>query len=209
MKKIISLIFLLFFYKTLSAPLTSSENYVNLINNILIYYNKTIYEKQLDMFINYLGYRESGNNWKIVNNANCLGEWQFSELTLRYLGYKHITAEKFKSDSSIFPRKLQLEILKTYMEINEISLKPYEIYIGSEINGILITKSGLLAGAHLGGVGSVKLFIESNGNIDKEDSFYVGIQNKGEVYVMPRKITESGLKEILNVTGGRKACYQG
>mgnify|MGYP000951599291 CR=1 FL=1 len=170
MKKIISLIFLLFFYKTLSAPLTSSENYVNLINNILIYYNKTIYEKQLDMFINYLGYRESGNNWKIVNNANCLGEWQFSELTLRYLGYKHITAEKFKSDSSIFPRKLQLEILKTYMEINEISLKPYEIYIGSEINGILITKSGLLAGAHLGGVGSVKLFIESNGNIDKEDS---------------------------------------
>ena len=170
MKKIISLIFLLFFYKTLSAPLTSSENYVNLINNILIYYNKTIYEKQLDMFINYLGYRESGNNWKIVNNANCLGDWQFSELTLRYLGYKHITAEKFKSDSSIFPRKLQLEILKTYMEINEISLKPYEIYIGSEINGILITKSGLLAGAHLGGVGSVKLFIESNGNIDKEDS---------------------------------------
>mgnify|MGYP007068775532 FL=1 len=170
MKKIISLIFLLFFYKTLSAPLTSSENYVNLINNILIYYNKTIYEKQLDMFINYLGYRESGNNWKIVNNANCLGEWQFSELTLRYLGYKHITAEKFKSDSSIFPRKLQLEILKTYMEINEISLKPYEIYIGSEINGILITKSGLLAGAHLGGVGSGKLFIESNGNIDKEDS---------------------------------------
>lgn len=52
-------------------------------------------------------------------------------------------------------------------------------------------------------------FFEVSGNIYIEGDFYVGIQNKGEVYVMPRKITESGLKEILKVTGGRKACYQG
>lgn len=52
-------------------------------------------------------------------------------------------------------------------------------------------------------------FFEVFDNIEVENSFFVGIQNKGEVYVMPRKITESGLKEILSITGGRKACYQG
>lgn len=177
MKRLIIVIFLLIFHEISSTPRISSNYYKDSVDDILSYYNDIKYNEQLDMFINHLGYKESGNNWKIVNDINCLGEWQFSESTLKHLGYEHITAETFKSDSSIFPRKLQLEILKTYMKINELSLKPYEKYIGTEINGIPITKSGLLAGSHLGGVGSIKLFIESNGFIDKEDLYGTKISN--------------------------------
>lgn len=171
MKKLIILGIFLFISQIIFAPTLTSEVEIMTVNRKINKYNKQLYKKELNKFISHLGFKESQNNWKIVNQHNCIGEWQFSESTLKHLGYGYITADSFKTNSSIFPRELQIELLKTHLRLNEESLIKYEKYIGTEINGVLITKSGLLAGAHLGGVGSIKHFIESDGQINNGDAY--------------------------------------
>jgi len=109
------------------------------------------HESELSRFINDLGYKESGNNWLCINQIGCFGEWQFNESTLEYLGYKKITLKKFKAHPEIFPRELQLVVLKTLIKVNLLILEDYEHYIGDSINGVVITKSGMIAASHLGG----------------------------------------------------------
>lgn len=129
------------------------------------------YEKEFTLFVNYLGYKESRNDWKAINSINCIGEFQFAYPTLKELGYEHITPIKFKTDPSIFPKELQLKVLRELIKVNEIRLTKYNIYIGKTINDILITKAGLLGACHLGGPSSVGLYLTSNGVIDKQDIY--------------------------------------
>jgi len=171
MKKSVIIVFLMIIFHVCCAPGNSMEQKREQTKRALCLYSMHEYENQLELFINYLGYKESRNDWTIINTINCFGEWQFTHSTLEYLGYGYITPENFKRDPSIFPRELQLKVLKILIEVNELSIEQYDDVIGDTINGIPITKSGLLAAAHLGGVGGIKLFIMSNGNIDKEDAY--------------------------------------
>ena len=131
--------------------------------------NEKYHESELSRFINDLGYSESGNNWLCINRIGCFGEWQFGESTLKYLGYKKITLRKFKANPGIFPRELQLEVLRTLIKVNLLILMDYEHFIGDSINGVVITKSGMIAASHLGGAGSLEKFLNSNGKINKKD----------------------------------------
>ena len=133
-------------------------------------YLEQIYDKELTRFACHLGMKESGNRWTAVNPYGYFGEYQFGKSALKRLGYEHITVEKFKADSSIFPPELQMEVLKQLIRINSMDLRPFSGYINTEIKGIRITKSGLLAGMHLGGLGAVQLFLESGGCVDKADT---------------------------------------
>lgn len=126
-------------------------------------------DDELNKFIHHLGWKESRNRWHIINSVNCMGEYQFHPNTLKRLGYGHITADLFRADSSVFPPELQLKCMKSLIKIHEMELKPYENYFDSYVNEVYITKSGLLAGMHLGGLGSVKLFLTTNGKVDKSD----------------------------------------
>jgi hypothetical protein len=128
-----------------------------------------IHESEFSRFINDLGYSESGNNWLSVNQIGCFGEWQFDESTLQYLGFRRITLKKFMANPEIFPRELQLKVLKTLIKVNLAFLMDYEHFIGDSINGVVITKSGMIAASHLGGAGSLQKFLSSNGRINKED----------------------------------------
>ena len=49
-------------------------------------------------------------------------------------------------------------------------------YIGKTINGITITASGLLAGAHLKGAGSVADYLKSNGKNIGKDAFGTSVE---------------------------------
>jgi hypothetical protein len=131
--------------------------------------NQKYHESELTRFIRDLGYRESGNNWQSVNVIGCFGEWQFDESTLKYLGYRSITLNRFKANPEIFPPELQMKVLRNLIRVNLIHLTDYEHFIGDSINGILITKSGLIAASHLGGAGSVQKFLDSRGIINKKD----------------------------------------
>lgn len=170
MKKILLSICLLLFFYALSAPELSIPLQIDKAKEIFHDYNNLVYEKELNDFINHLGYIESNNNWKAINDIDCFGEWQFSHNTLKHIGYGHITPEKFKNNYSIFPRKLQIKALKTLIKINEIRIKEYENdYIGTTIDGIPITRGGLIAGSHLGGTRGVEMFLSSYGKIDNKD----------------------------------------
>jgi hypothetical protein len=128
-----------------------------------------IHESEFSRFINDLGYSESGNNWLSVNQIGCFGEWQFDESTLQFLGFRKITLKKFMANPEIFPRELQLKALKTLIKVNLMILMDYEHFIGESIDGVVITKSGMIAASHLGGAGSLEKFLSSRGRINKRD----------------------------------------
>jgi len=64
-------------------------------------------------------------------------------------------------------KAVQIDFKKLHWQyLKNLSLTKY---VGKTINGIRITQSGLLAGAHLVGPGGVKDFLQSNGKIDVKD----------------------------------------
>lgn len=140
-------------------------------------WERKYHASEFERFIDDLGKRESGNNWLSVNCIGCFGEWQFKESTVQYLGFKQVTLKKFKRNPEIFPPALQRSALESLIKVNMALLKDYERYIGKTINGVTVTKSGMIAAAHLGGARSVRLFLTSGGRLDKKDTLGTAISN--------------------------------
>jgi hypothetical protein len=108
--------------------------------------------KNHDMFLNDLGFRESSGNYKAVNKYGYLGKYQFGRKTLNAVNMKHVSNRQFLSSP-----ELQEEAMQRLMLANYKSLRRYiKKYDGTIVHGILVTKSGVLAAAHLGGVGNVR-----------------------------------------------------
>jgi len=62
-----------------------------------------------------------------------------------------------------------MKALKSLIRVNLSLLMNYEQFIGDSINGVVITKSGMIAASHLGGAGSLQKFLESDGRINRKD----------------------------------------
>jgi hypothetical protein len=169
MRKAILTYFILTIFQACSAPNLDFNLRMVKFGTIKEYIDKQHRDSEFIRFIYDLGSRESGNNWMSVNRIGCFGEWQFAEPTLRYLGYKRITLKRFKANPEIFPREMQEKVLKTLIRVNQVLLLSYEHYIGESIKGIKITRSGMIAASHLGGAGSLKKFLDSNGEINSKD----------------------------------------
>jgi hypothetical protein len=108
--------------------------------------------KNHDMFLNDLGFRESSGNYKAVNRYGYLGKYQFGRKTLNAIDMKHISNRQFLSSP-----ELQEEAMQRLMLANYKSLRRYiKKYNGTIVHGVLVTKSGVLAAAHLGGAGNVR-----------------------------------------------------
>ena len=126
--------------------------------------------KPKNEFIAKLFQRESSGRPNIVKKAGgYIGGFQFSKKALKDIGKGHITAKKFKKNPKMFSYPDQVKALSDYMKKNEYYLRDYMDYIGKIINGIEITKSGMLAAAHLVGQKKVKKFLTSNGKQDPHD----------------------------------------
>lgn len=171
MKKLLTACIITLFTVVSIAPNLTDLQRKDLNKRLWTEHLRLKYEVELIRFTNYLGFKESRNNWMAINSIGYFGEWQFGRRALKHLGYGHITLSKFKTDPSIFPRDLQLKVLKDLMKINSIYLKEYECFIGTAIKGTIISKAGMLAAAHLGGAGSVKLYLMSIGKIDRKDLY--------------------------------------
>lgn len=135
------------------------------------------YEAEFNRFVKDLGYRESANDWLSINLIGCFGEWQFAESTLHTLGYRQVTLKKFRKDPYIFPPELQRQALESLIKANLCLIGDYEKYIGDTIMGVVITKSGIIAAAHLGGYRSVQKFLSSHGKINKKDVLGTSVYN--------------------------------
>lgn len=127
-----------------------------------------IFEKSYLAFCDNLGFQESSNNYKAINKLGYVGKYQFGTSTLRWVGIRN--KRKFLRSPV-----LQEEALKALIAKNKYLLRDYVNKQGCQINGVLLTESGLIAAAHLGGAGNVKKFLESNGKIVFKDANNVPI----------------------------------
>jgi len=169
MRKVFLSVILIFISHICSAPNIGFRIEMLKFQSLYGLINQRYHESEFSRFVNDLGSSESGNNWLSINLIGCFGEWQFEESTLNFLGYRKITLKRFKANPDIFPRELQLKALKTLIRVNLLYLMDYEHFIGDSINGVVITKSGMIAASHLGGAGSLQKFLDSNGRINRKD----------------------------------------
>ena len=105
------------------------------------------------------------------------------EMALRDIGMDTIYSSDFRKDPNTFPDSLQETAIRKYLNKNKSYLGYYlKTYPGKTINDILITKSGILAAAHLVGHGKVKLWLQNDGNVNITDGNGVTIEHYMETF---------------------------
>lgn len=130
-----------------------------------------------DEFLNELAHLESKNKWKIVSRNGHIGKYQMSTLALKEIGmHKEVSATKFRKNPHIFNEVMQDSAQIELLKINWSYLGKLKSKIGKHINGILITKSGILAACHLVGVGNVRKYLISNGSIIPKDGNGISLE---------------------------------
>jgi|TARA_B100001778_G_scaffold325904_1_gene321913 hypothetical protein len=140
----------------LSSPTMVAPTSVNLIPIELPVKKEVIIIKNMDLFLHDLGHRESGNRYNVVNQFGYMGKYQFGKSTLKTLKIK-VTRDAFLNSPDLQEYAMQQNLL-----YNKKKLQKYiDKFEGQELNGILITESGILAAAHLGGAGSVRKYFRS------------------------------------------------
>lgn len=111
-----------------------------------------------------LGFKESQGKYQITNNLGYLGKYQFGKTTLSRFNI-------YNTHHFLKTPTLQEKAFIAHCSLNKWALRNYiEKNVGKTISGVLITESGILAAAHLGGAGSVKRFFKSNGNYVFKDA---------------------------------------
>ena len=134
--------------------------------------------KNHNTFLNDIGFRESTNNYKAVNQFGYLGKYQFGRKTLNAIGFKDVSNREFLVNPSI-----QEEAMLVLLKRNKRTLRrEIKKYVGKTINGVYITESGLLAAAHLAGAGNVRRFFRKgyefrDGNGTKMTSYMIKFAN--------------------------------
>ena len=164
--------------------------------------------KNLEQFLNDLGARESGGNYQAFNKYGFAGKYQMGEMALIDCGYYKKASKKYNNDwTGAFTGKDNVYSIKDFLN-NPIAQENAQIifkkkqwtylksvgadkYVGKTINGYKITPSGLLASAHLKGVGSVIKYLKSNGISNEKDAFGTSVEN----YM--KKFAEYDVSKIL------------
>ena len=118
-----------------------------------------------------IGFKESQGKYHKVNTLGYLGKYQFGKETLETIGIEN-TAHFINNP------KLQEKAFVTLLAKNKWELREeIEHYEGKIVGGVLITESGILAAAHLGGAGSVKRFLKSNGAKKCKDAYGTSVKS--------------------------------
>ena len=116
-------------------------------------------------FKEFLGFYESGSDYKKINSLGYLGKYQFGRSTLKVLRIKKI------NNFINIPELQEKAFLMNVMRNKWILRREIERFGGKKINNIFITESGIIAAAHLSGPGNVKKFLRNNcnNNLDFKD----------------------------------------
>lgn len=112
---------------------------------------------ELEKFLDHMAQRESDNTPTVINRFGMMGKYQFDPRTIKVLG--------FKVSNSQFLRNTELQdsVMVRYMRANNSLLdRIIENYEGRKFKGIRITRSGVLAAAHLAGAGNVRKYFTDN-----------------------------------------------
>ena len=114
--------------------------------------------------------KESQGKYGKINSLGYIGKYQFGLETLKSIGI---------NDSIGFMNnpKLQEKAFVALLSKNKYELRKYINYFdGKVVDGVKITESGILAAAQLGGSGSVKRFLNSNGQKKCKDDYGTSVK---------------------------------
>lgn len=140
--------------------------------------------KSYDDFFEALGQHESGGDYRKINTINFMGKYQMGEASLIDLGYykpdgkdpDNLYQNKFWTGKDGINSKedflnrpdVQEKAVRKFAEINwrTIQINDLDLFVDRTVYGVKITISGLLAGAHLKGVGKkgLRSFLRSGYN---------------------------------------------
>lgn len=149
--------------------------------------------KSLQDFLDALGKRESGGNYKAFNKYGYAGKYQMGEAALIDAGY-YKKQGKYNNDwCGTFLGKDGVYSIQDFLnkpqaqENAQLAFKRRQwlylkavgahAYCGKNINNFTITESGLLAGAHLKGAGGVMQYLKSNGKRNPKDGFGTTVES--------------------------------
>ncbi|HJR99726.1 MAG TPA: hypothetical protein VJ780_02220 [Flavobacterium sp.] len=118
-----------------------------------------------------LAFKESRGILSMVNSYGYMGKYQFGKSTLRSVGIYDY--QEFLRNPQWQDKAFKALIAKNKWELR----KEIEKYNGRVINGVKITESGLIAAAHLGGAGSVRKYLRSNGRSGFKDGFGTSLRS--------------------------------
>jgi hypothetical protein len=112
---------------------------------------------ETDSFLDAIAHSESSNRYKITNRFGYMGKYQFHKQTLKDLGYK-VSKKEFLNSPEL-QEQAMMDLLLSNKKSLGYRVKKWE---GRRINGVKITESGILAAAHLAGVGNLINYMEND-----------------------------------------------
>jgi hypothetical protein len=153
----------------------SEELAMNNSEAIFFNYDDCFLSPKLDKsFIGFkeaLAFKESSGDYFSVNTYGYLGKYQFGKNTLKLIGI-------YNTDEFLNTPELQEKAFIANTARNKwILRRDIKRFVGNQIDGVLITESGILAAAHLAGPGSVKKYLRSYGAIGFADAYGTTIRN--------------------------------
>jgi len=154
-------------YAPKPAPYDMEE--VKRIEELII---KRMKEKNFNRFLDALALQESSNNPQAYNKYGYLGKYQLGRSARKSTGYEHVTYHKFVTNPDIWPEDEQDIAMRKLIMKNTAHLAVIiNQHDSTCVKGNMITKSGILAAAHLAGAGGVKKFFSSNGRYNPSDAY--------------------------------------
>ena len=156
----------------ISSPESPAPKFDNIDYSVKLNINANIYVpvpftvRDFVGFKNFLGFFESGTNYKKVNRFGYLGKYQFGKGTLKMYGVRNL------SEYRLNPELQEKVFLMNVMRNKWILRREISWYSNRYLNGTYISESGIIAAAHLSGPGNVKKFLRShcNPDLDKRDA---------------------------------------
>ena len=151
---------------TVSEDLALLNENANALENSLTEHNYFPYMgKTYIGFKEALAVKESRGDYFTVNTYGYLGKYQFGKETLKMIGI-------YNPNQFLYNPELQEKAFMANTERNKwILRKDIKRFVGKNIHGVLVTESGILAAAHLGGPGNVKKFLRSLGTNNFADAY--------------------------------------
>lgn len=152
------------------------------------------YISKIDLY-KHIAFKESSNRYNVSNQLNMLGKYQASRSALLDFGYPaelidsiHATIYSdtlsngklvYYFDTSIFSPSEQERFIRWFVnKVERVYLKDViHEYVGQEIDGVHITKAGILFASMLG-FRYVKDYLESYGQVNFNDANGVSIKNR-------------------------------
>lgn len=156
--KLVNMAFLIltFIFSVILATMFQKENLLKTLEPKIqvdtVYVSKNG-SKGVFAFMRHMSMVESDNNHRVVNRFGMMGKYQFSPRTLQGLGF-NVSKEQFLADP-----ELQDEAMIKLIQNNKRELRSIiRQFSGKVVNGVYVTESGIIAGAHLVGTGGVLAF---------------------------------------------------